>query len=183
MISAFFSFFRLGMEHILTGYDHLLFLFSLLIARQTIKQYASVITAFTIAHCITLTLTVLDIIDIPSRIVEPAIALSICYFAIENIVKKEVKNRWLITFIFGLIHGMGFADLLKGMHLPKSSLGLNIFSFNLGIEVVQLGILVVLLPLLFMLQKWKHSARIVQTCSAAAFVFGGVWFTERIFFS
>ncbi|CAM4426598.1 hydrogenase/urease accessory protein HupE [Paenibacillus endophyticus] len=181
MISAFIAFFRLGMEHILTGYDHLLFLFSLLIARQTIKQYATVITAFTIAHCLTLTLTVLDIINVPSSFVEPAIALSICYVAIENMFRRDVKNRWMITFVFGLIHGMGFADLLKGMDLPKNALGFNIFSFNLGIEAAQIGILVVLLPLLFFAQKWKYSVRVVNICSAIACVLGGVWLTERIF--
>ncbi|MCK9860307.1 HupE/UreJ family protein [Paenibacillus sp. ATY16] len=182
MISAFFSFLRLGMEHILTGYDHLLFIFSLLIARQTIKQYAAVITAFTVAHCLTLTLTVLDIINVPAMIVEPAIALSICYVAIENIFKKNVRNRWMITFVFGLIHGMGFADLLKGMHLAKNDLAFNIFSFNLGIEIAQLGILAVLLPLLLLIQKWKYSVGVVHFCSAVAFLLGGLWLTERILF-
>ena len=181
MISAFISFFRLGVEHILTGYDHLLFIFSLLIARQTIKQYASVITAFTIAHCLTLTLTVLDIINVPSSIVEPAIALSICYVAIENIFKKDVRKRWMITFVFGLIHGMGFADLLKGMNLAKNDLALNIFSFNLGIEVAQLGF-AILLPILFFIHKWKYSVRVVNLCSAIAFVLGGLWLTEQYFF-
>lgn len=182
MFSTFISFFNLGMNHILTGYDHLLFLFSLIIARQTFKQYATVITAFTIAHCLTLSLTVLNIIDVPPSFVEPAIALSICYVAIENIFKKDIKKRWMITFVFGLIHGMGFADLLKGMDIPKSQLALDIFSFNLGIEVIQLAILAILLPILFFIQKWKHSVKIVNLSSALAFVLGALWLTERLFF-
>ncbi|ETI70198.1 HupE/UreJ family protein [Neobacillus vireti] len=170
------------MNHILSGYDHLLFLFSLLIARQTFKQYAAVITSFTIAHCLTLTLTVLNIINISPSIVEPAIALSICYVAIENIVRKEVRSRWIITFVFGLIHGMGFADLLKGMDLPAKNLAIDIFSFNLGIEFIQLAIVCVMLPLLYFVRRWKYSTRAVNVCSAVAFLLGGIWLTERLFF-
>ena len=119
--SGWFSFLKLGMNHILTGYDHLLFLLSLLIARQTFKQIATTITAFTIAHSITLTLTVLGMIDVPSSFVEPAIALSICYVALENIFRQKISYRWVITFVFGLIHGMGFADILKEMNIPKNA--------------------------------------------------------------
>ena len=127
MISAFISFFRLGVEHILTGYDHLLFIFSLLIARQTIKQYASVITAFTIAHCLTLTLTVLDIINVPSSIVEPAIALSICYVAIENICQKR-REKTLDDYVcirFNSRHGV--RRFIKGHESCKKRSGFKYF--------------------------------------------------------
>lgn len=174
------TFLKLGMNHILTGYDHLLFLLSLLIARQNFKQFAKVITAFTIAHSLTLTLTVLGIISIPSYIVEPAIALSICYVAIENIFRKNINHRWLLTFIFGLIHGMGFADLLTEMHLSKSELAADLVSFNLGIEVVQLSIVLLLLPLLTQLHRSKYSGKAIISTSTIAFILGGIWLFERI---
>ena len=179
-ISGWYSFFTLGMNHILSGYDHLLFLFSLLIARQTFKQYAAMITAFTIAHSITLTLTVLGIVNVPPAIVEPAIALSICFVAVDNIVRKKVSHRWVLTFLFGLIHGMGFADILKEMNLPKSQLAVDLLSFNLGIEAVQITLVAILLPLLGLLHRWKFSRRVVLTGSSAAFLLGGIWLIQRL---
>ncbi|WP_066065355.1 HupE/UreJ family protein [Neobacillus soli] len=178
--SSWFSFLKLGMNHILTGYDHLLFLLALLIARQKFKQIAATITAFTIAHSITLTLTVLGIINIPSGFVEPAIALSICYVALENIFRQKVSYRWAITFVFGLIHGMGFADILKEMSLPKSSLAIDLASFNIGIELVQLAIVVLLLPLLSFIYRSKYSRKIITSVSIIAFLLGAIWLIERI---
>jgi hydrogenase/urease accessory protein HupE len=176
------SFFVLGMNHILSGYDHLLFLFSLLIARQTFKQYAGTITAFTIAHSITLALTVTGVIHISSRIVEPAIALSICYVALDNLIRKKVSYRWVLTFFFGLIHGMGFADILAEMNIPKSELAVDLISFNVGIETVQVIIVAVMLPALALLYRWKHSRHVAVACSAAALILGGLWLVERVFF-
>lgn len=177
---GWFSFFRLGIDHILSGYDHLLFLLSLLIARQAVKEYAMAITSFTIAHSLTLTLTVLGWIDLPANIVEPAIALSICYVALENIIRKEVSYRWAVTFGFGLIHGMGFADILKEMDIPKSELAVDLASFNIGIEAVQLAIVLLLLPLLSLLHRWKYSRKAVIAGSTATFILGGYWFIERM---
>lgn len=181
--TGWLSFFTLGINHILSGYDHLLFLFSLLIARQTFKQYAAMITAFTVAHSITLTLTVLGFINVPAIIVEPAIALSICYVAIDNMIRERVSYRWVLTFIFGLIHGMGFADILKEMDIPRSELAVDLVSFNLGIETVQLIMVAILLPLLALLHRWKYSRRTVLGCSAVAFALGGIWLVQRVFFS
>ncbi|WP_079416680.1 HupE/UreJ family protein [Paenibacillus ferrarius] len=180
-ISGWYSFFMLGIHHILGGYDHLLFLFSLLIARQTYKQYATMITAFTIAHSLTLTLTVLNIIAVPPSIVEPLIALSICYVAIDNMVRKSVSYRWLLTFLFGLIHGMGFADILKGMNIPKTELATDLISFNLGIETVQLIIVAIFIPLLYMMHRVKYARKIVISGSALALLLGGIWLVERVF--
>lgn len=179
--SGWYSFFTLGIGHILGGYDHLLFLFSLLIARQTFKQYASMITAFTIAHSITLSLTVLGIINVSPSFVEPMIALSICFVAIDNIVRKQVSYRWVLTFLFGLIHGMGFADILKEMDIPRSELAADLISFNLGIETVQVTLVAVLLPLLALLHRWKYSRRAVYVGSTLAFVLGAIWLSQRIF--
>jgi hydrogenase/urease accessory protein HupE len=178
--SGWYSFFSLGMNHILEGIDHLLFLFLLLIARQSFKQYAALITSFTIAHCLTLTLTVIGWIDISPKIVEPAIALSICYVAIENIIRKKVSHRWIMTFVFGLIHGMGFADVLKEMDIPKNELAVDLISFNLGIETVQLGIVVVLLPLLFYFHRWKKARQAIQIGSFIGFIIGAIWLVDRI---
>ncbi|CAH2713612.1 hypothetical protein BACCIP111895_00748 [Neobacillus rhizosphaerae] len=178
--SSWFSFLKLGMNHILTGYDHLLFLLALLIARQTFKEIAATVTAFTIAHSITLTLTVLGIINLPSSFVEPAIALSICYVALENIFRKKVSYRWAITFLFGLIHGMGFADILKEMNIPKSALAIDLASFNIGIEIIQLAIVILLLPLLSLLYRSKYSRKAIVFVSIIAFLLGGIWLIERL---
>ncbi|KAB2333300.1 HupE/UreJ family protein [Cytobacillus depressus] len=181
--SGWLSFFTLGMNHILEGFDHLLFLFSLLIARQTFKQYAAVITSFTIAHSLTLTLTVLGWIDLSPKIVEPLIALSICYVAIDNLIRKNVSYRWILTFVFGLVHGMGFADILKEMNIPKSEQAVNLASFNIGIETVQLGIVIFLLPLLGILHRWKYSRRVIFIGSILTFVLGAIWFVERVLYA
>ncbi|WP_397537110.1 HupE/UreJ family protein [Rummeliibacillus pycnus] len=178
--SSWLSFLKLGMHHILFGYDHLLFLLSLLIARQSFKQIVATITAFTVAHSITLTFSVLGIINVPASIVEPAIALSICYVALENIFRKDISHRWVLTFVFGLIHGMGFADILKEMNLPKSSLAIDLASFNIGIEIIQLAIVALLLPVLTWVYRSKYSKQVIIGVSSLAFVLGGIWLIERV---
>ncbi|MEH7744712.1 HupE/UreJ family protein [Neobacillus drentensis] len=179
--SSWFSFFKLGMLHIITGYDHLLFLFALLLRKQTLKQYISIVTSFTLAHSITLSLAVLGWITLPSRFVEATIAFSICYVALENIFRKEIRHRWSITFLFGLIHGLGFASILKEMEIAKSHLAVALINFNLGIEAVQLAIVLLLLPLLTYLFKLKISRRFIQIGSLIIFILGAIWLVERIF--
>ncbi|WP_440961885.1 HupE/UreJ family protein [Paenibacillus nitricinens] len=180
--SDWFSFFKLGMNHILTGYDHLLFLFALLLRKQTLKQYAAIITAFTLAHSITLTLAVLGWISLPSRVVESVIALSICYVALENIFRKKIRFRALITFLFGLIHGIGFADILQEMNLPKAHLAVDLVSFNVGIEFIQLCIVIVLLPVLIFLQKRNFYKPVIAYGSWLITALGAFWLVERLFF-
>ncbi|AZU64877.1 hypothetical protein CHR53_06540 [Neobacillus mesonae] len=180
--STWLSFFKLGTLHILTGYDHLLFLFALLLRKQTFKQYAAIITSFTIAHSITLSLAVLGWVTLPSRFVEATIAFSICYVALENIFRKEIRHRWGITFLFGLIHGLGFASILKEMAIPKSHLAVALVNFNLGIETVQLGIVLLLLPLLRFIQKQKSYSKVIRLGSVIITILGGIWLVERIFF-
>ncbi|MEH7549086.1 HupE/UreJ family protein [Neobacillus vireti] len=179
--TSWFSFFKLGMLHILTGYDHLLFLLALLFRKQTFKQYAAIVTAFTIAHSISLSLAVLGWVTLPSRFVEAAIAFSICYVAAENIFRKEIRYRWSITFLFGLIHGLGFATILKEMSIPKSHLAVALLNFNLGIEAVQLTIVLLLLPLLSYLFKLRNSGKIVVYGSYAIVALGAIWLFQRIF--
>ncbi|MFZ3589022.1 HupE/UreJ family protein [Bacillus sp. DJP31] len=179
--TPWYSFFILGMEHILTGYDHLLFLFVLLLARQSFKDYVKVVTAFTVAHSITLTLGYLDIFVLPSIVVESIIALSIVYVAIENIVRKEVKRRWILTFAFGLIHGLGFAGLLSEMSIPKGHLVLSLLSFNLGIEIIQVALVALLIPVLSRVQKLTTYPTIMKYGSVAIIIIGGYWVIERVF--
>lgn len=179
--SSWFAFFKLGALHILTGYDHLLFLFALLLRKQTLKQYIAIVTAFTVAHSITISLSVLDIISLPSLFVEVMIALSIIYVALENIFRKEVKYRWGLTFAFGLIHGLGFASILKEMNLGSSQLIKALFNFNVGIEVVQILLVLAVLPLLKYMQKLKSASQLVTYGSVLIAVMGGYWLIERLF--
>ncbi|MEH7118870.1 HupE/UreJ family protein [Neobacillus vireti] len=179
--ASWFSFFKLGMLHILTGYDHLLFLLALLLRKQTFKQYAAIITSFTIAHSITLSLAVLGWVTLPSRFVEAAIAFSVCYVAAENIFRKEIRYRWSITFLFGLIHGLGFATILREMEIPKNHLAVALINFNLGIEAVQLTIVLLLLPLLSYLFKLRNSKKIITYGSYAIVALGAIWLFQRLF--
>jgi hydrogenase/urease accessory protein HupE len=179
--SSLLSIFKLGMSHILTGYDHLLFLFALLLRKQTFRQYAMIITSFTIAHSITLSLAVLGILDLPSRFVESFIALSIIYVAVENIVKKDLNHRWALTFVFGLIHGLGFANILQEMNMSKSHLTSALISFNIGIEVVQLVIALLLLPILAYMHKLSVSQKFINYGSVAIILLGAYWLFERLF--
>ncbi|MDM5329811.1 HupE/UreJ family protein [Neobacillus sp. CF12] len=178
--SSWFSFFKLGMLHILTGYDHLLFLLALLLRKQTFKQYAAIITSFTIAHSITISLAVLGIITLPSRFVEAVIAFSIVYVALENIFRKEIKHRWGLTFLFGLIHGLGFANILKEMNIPKADLAVALVNFNIGIEVVQLALVLLVLPLLTYMFKLKTSGTIIKVGSIIVAALGAFWLFERL---
>jgi hydrogenase/urease accessory protein HupE/ABC-type uncharacterized transport system substrate-binding protein len=179
--SSWFSFFKLGMLHILTGYDHLLFLLALLLRKQNFKQYAAIITSFTIAHSITISLAVLGIITLPSRFVEAVIAFSIVYVALENIFRKEIRHRWGLTFLFGLIHGLGFANILKEMNIPKSNLAIALVNFNIGIEVVQLALVLLVLPILNYIFKLKSSGTIIKIGSIIVAALGAFWLIERLF--
>ena len=127
------SFFLLGIEHILTGYDHLLFLLALILRGGNLWSLFKIITAFTIAHSITLALAALNIVMLPERLVEATIALSIAYVAAENLfMRKAVSHRWAVSFLFGLVHGFGFSNVLRELGLPKEGLLWSLLNFNLG---------------------------------------------------
>ena len=142
------SFLRMGIEHILTGYDHLVFLFGLVLIGGRLRSLVGAVTAFTVAHSITLALAVLGVWAPSPRIVEPAIALSIVWVGIENFFVKNAEGRWRITFPFGLIHGFGFAGALREIELPRARVPLALVSFNLGVEVGQLAVMAVVVPLI-----------------------------------
>lgn len=174
-------FLKLGSQHILTGLDHLLFLLTLILLRMKIRDYAKIITSFTIAHSLTLALSVLGIITLPSKFVESMIALSIIYVALENLFfQKTAKYRWALTFLFGLIHGMGFADLLIEMHLPPKQLAESLLSFNLGIEITQLTLVALAFPLLWHWHKTRSYMSTFKLLNLFAVVTAFVWLIQRI---
>ena len=132
-----------GIHHILIGPDHLLFLVGLLLLGGSIRQLLFVVTAFTVAHSITLSLAALNIVTPPARLIEPAIALSIVYVGADNLLAKGGRDvRAWIAFAFGFIHGFGFANVLREMDLPARALGWSLFSFNVGVEIGQLLVVV-----------------------------------------
>jgi hydrogenase/urease accessory protein HupE len=174
-----------GVHHILIGPDHLLFLVGLLLMGGTMRRLLLVVTAFTIAHSITLSLAALDIFTPPARIIEPAIALSIVYVGFDNLLVKEGRDvRAWIAFAFGFIHGFGFANVLKEMELPSSALGWSLFSFNLGVEIGQMLVVVVVASALAALRarNEKVGRQIAIAGSIVVIVAGAFWFVERVFF-
>lgn len=173
----------LGLEHIFTGYDHILFIISLLFGAKTFRHILSLVTAFTIAHSITLALATFDIVQLPSRFVESAIALSIVYVALMNIFNKDSKHQPWLAFAFGLIHGFGFAGILSEMRLDTNHMATSLLSFNIGIEIGQLTIVSLVYPLILWIKKLtvKPIKWVIPGTSAAILAFGLVWFIQRAF--
>jgi len=174
------SFFWLGVEHIFIGIDHILFLLSLLVVCK-FGELLKIVTSFTIAHTITLILATLEVITVPGRLVETAIAATIVYVAVENFWIKDTSRRWILTFVFGLIHGFGFAGVLRELGLPAVGLVRSLVSFNVGVEVGQVVIVLLLYPLIVALTKWKHGRIVQNTISATIALCGLGWFVDRAF--
>lgn len=174
-------FVRLGIEHIVTGYDHLIFLLGLVLVGGRLRSLLLVVTAFTVAHSISLGLAVLGIWAPSPRVVEPAIALSIAYVGVENWFVRNAARRWLLTFPFGLVHGFGFAGALAEISLPKHQVPLALASFNVGVEAGQIATLGLVLPTLLWLghRPW-FAARGVRTVSAAIALAGLAFFVARV---
>jgi hydrogenase/urease accessory protein HupE len=181
---SFLEFLKLGVEHILTGYDHLLFLFALMVVCRDLRSILTVITCFTAAHSITLGLATLDIVRLPGRIVEPLIAASIAYVGIENLVRGDSPNwRSLIAFSFGLVHGLGFADALRELGINSGQFGIVVplVGFNLGVELGQLCVAAIVLPILWNLRRNPSFVRRwVPGCSLAVAFAGCYWMIERV---
>ena len=180
-------FIQAGIEHIFLGYDHIAFLLAVILWGQRLWPLAKVVTAFTIAHSITLSLAALQIFAIPSAIVEPAIAASIIFVAAENFFSRNVDRRWPVTFAFGLIHGFGFASALQEIGLPPNALVPALAAFNIGVEIGQIVIVALVFPLLLLsdrvggvaaAHKGRHPA-VVYSCSAVIFALGVYWLIER----
>jgi hydrogenase/urease accessory protein HupE len=176
------SFIGLGIEHIFTGYDHILFLISLLMLGGGLKYLIKVVTAFSISHSITLTLAVLNIVSVPSRWVEIIIALSIAYVAAENLWRKKPNlARWQLAFGFGLIHGLGFSSALQELELPRNNLAVSLLSFSAGIEIGQISIVLLTYVCLSYLHKLPWDLAIRRLISVGLIVMSGIWLWERAF--
>lgn len=159
------EFLLLGAEHIFTGYDHVLFLVVLLLAagaagasggiRRGLYQVLAIVTSFTVAHSITLVAAALEWVALPSRIVEPAIAATIIYVALENVVVTAPRHRWVLTFLFGLVHGFGFAHVLGEIGLPGQGLAVALACFNVGVELGQVIAVTLLFPVVYLLARGR----------------------------
>ena len=177
----------LGMEHIFSGYDHLAFLFGLLLVATTRglrgggRYILGVVTAFTVAHSVTLIAAGLGWVRLPARFVESAIALSIAYVAVENLVVRQPKHRWLVTFLFGLVHGFGFASVLAEIGLPPRGVIPSLLSFNVGVELGQLTVVGAVAPiLLWLVPRYRQSARVRTIGSVGLLLLASFWFFERV---
>lgn len=178
------GFFRLGVEHILTGYDHLLFLAALLLRGGRLLTLFKIITAFTLAHSATLALAVLGIVAIPDRIVEPAIAASIVWVALGNLRWRGAPSqRWRVSFLFGLVHGFGFASAIAPLALSRGRLAMALLGFNLGVEAGQALVLLLLLPALLWMRGREWQPAVVRGASLGVAVVGLGWFVQRLFFA
>ena len=177
------QFLRLGVAHILTGYDHILFLLALLLVGGRLRHLVKIITAFTIAHSLTLILATLGLVAPPARVVESVIALSIIYVAVENCLMTQRTRRWIVTFVFGLVHGFGFYGILRDLQLPQQGLVVSLCAFNIGVEIGQMMIVTLCYPLLVLLAGQPWRLRVVHTLSLVIGGLGLYWFVERAFFA
>ena len=197
IVSTFIEFIKQGVIHIFIGIDHILFLVALLLPsvlfmrqkkwqpnnslKSTLMNVLKIVTAFTVAHSITLTLTILGFISLPSWIVEAFIAFSVVLAAINNMTGTIEKRLWVLVFIFGLIHGMGFASVLMDLELKQSVLAISLLGFNLGVELGQIAIVSLLVPCLYLLKSQKWYVPIILYFGSFLIVaMGIIWLIERI---
>ena len=208
LLRSFWAMIRSGIWHIWIGFDHILFLLALLLPsvltfrkndgvlaagsdnklwipverlKPALKNVVKIVTFFTIAHSITLCLAAFEIISLPPRLIESIIAISIALAAIHNIYPLFPGKEWLIAFAFGLFHGFGFASVLAEKGLAGNYLGLSIFGFNLGVEIGQLAIILVVFPILYLLRKTILYPKILVFGSIILILFSLYWFIERAF--
>lgn len=177
------DFLRWGMHHIFIGYDHIAFLLALLLAARTMLEMVKIATSFTVAHSLTLLLAALDVIRMTPRIAESLIAASIVYVAVENFWLKDGRFRWILTFAFGLVHGVGFSSVLKERLAGSSEILMPVVSFNLGVELGQIAILLVAYPLASWARKGSEERRrrLLVWGSGTILLLGLTWLVERLF--
>ncbi len=183
LAEVFLRYVRSGISHIFVGHDHIAFLIALLLWARRAWPIVKVVTAFTIAHSITLALAVLDVINLPSSLVEPLIAASIIWVATENLFGQRIEGRWRITFTLGLVHGFGFAGVLREFGLPSDALGVALAAFNIGVEIGQVAIVVLAVPTLLVIDRLTHagerSPALVRVASLLIAGLGLYWLVER----
>jgi hypothetical protein len=193
---AFVEYFRAGIWHIWSGIDHLLFLLSLLLPAVLVRRQnrweavplagpafaniVKVVTAFTLAHSITLSLAAFDVIRLPGRLTESVIAASIIVAALNNVFPRVTEGRWRIAFAFGLLHGFGFASVLAEMGLPKGARLVSLVAFNLGVEAGQLAVVLAVMPVAYLLRATVFYRRgVMPWGSTAIAALAMVWFVQR----
>jgi hypothetical protein len=175
-----------GTHHILIGPDHILFLVGLLLLGGSWWALVRIVTAFTIGHSITLSLAALNILSPPASIIEPAIALSIVFVGADNLVRGDGRDlRAWVALTFGLVHGFGFANVLREFGLPREALGWSLFSFNLGVEIGQLAVVVAVASLLKLIRQRSDviGGRVAVAGSVVVIAAGTYWFVQRVFFA
>jgi HupE / UreJ protein len=194
--AAFIEYLHAGIWHIWSGIDHLLFLLSLLLpavlvrrerqwqavpmAAPALANIVKVVTAFTLAHSITLSLAAFDIVRLPGRVTESVIAASIIIAALNNVFPRITEGRWRIAFAFGLLHGFGFASVLAEMGLPKGARLISLVAFNLGVETGQLAVVLAVMPLAYLLRATTFYRRGVMPWGSSAIAgLALVWFLQR----
>jgi hydrogenase/urease accessory protein HupE len=182
------TYFVTGVEHILMGYDHLLFVLCLVLLLNGAWRVAATVTAFTIAHSLTLVATTLELISVPGPPVEAAIALSIVFLAVEILKRKPGERRlserfpWVVAFLFGLLHGFGFAGALAEIGLPQGEVPMALLTFNLGVEAGQLVIVGVALLALWALRR-MHALYAARAQIISAYAIGSIavmWLLQRV---
>ena len=184
VLAVVWTFVAAGIHHIFIGPDHILFMVGLLLLGGGLARLIKVVTTFTVAHSITLALAVLGLLSVPGRIVEPLIALSIVYVGFENLRTQPGRRDWRtrIAFGFGLVHGLGFASVLRELGLPREALGWSLLAFNLGVEIGQACIVLAVAPLLAGLRAGPpRVARRAIAAGAWGIIFaGGYWLVQRV---
>ncbi len=177
-----------GMYHIFIGYDHIAFLLALLLVARKLGEMLRVVTSFTVAHSLTLLLSALDVIRIPTQVTESLIAASIAYVAAENYFITQGRHRWMLTFGFGLVHGLGFASVLRDRLRDLQSIAVPVVSFNVGVELGQITILLVALPVMMLIRKAPDNEKVerrqwwlVRAGSLPILLLGLFWLVDRVF--
>ena len=185
VLAAAGTFLGTGVHHILIGPDHVLFVIGLILLGGTLKRLALIVTAFTIGHSVTLSLAALGLFALPAAIIEPAIALSIVVVGVDNLLRGGGRDiRPLLAFAFGLVHGFGFAYVLRDFGLPAAHRAVALLSFNLGVEIGQIAIVLVVGTLMALVRRRSKSAALwlAQGGSLAVAAAGAYWFVDRVFF-
>ena len=174
-----------GVHHILIGPDHILFLVGLLLLGGTRTTLVKIVTAFTLGHSLTLSLAALNVLSPPARVIEPAIALSIVYVGADNLLGGTGRDvRAWVALVFGLVHGFGFANVLREFGLPSEALAWSLFAFNVGVEIAQLVIVLLVATGLAMIRRRSTlvGSRVSWAGSVAVIAAGTYWFAARVFF-
>jgi hydrogenase/urease accessory protein HupE len=174
-----------GIHHIMIGPDHILFLVGLLLLGGSWVALLKIVTAFTVGHSVTLSLAALNVVTPPATVIEPAIALSIVFVGADNLVRGTGRDlRMWVALVFGLVHGFGFANVLREFGLPREALGWSLFSFNVGVEIGQLAIVLLVMAALTAIQRRSATVRqrVAFAGSLVVIAAGTYWFVQRVFF-